>query len=548
MQTLVAFLKDNNSKLKLITKLKVRDLDEVEPNSFVAYVDQNTSSFDVQIKLNAKKQLESTSCDCGENGVCVHIVALADFLKGQKKAVEPLKKTRLKKLSESDQLLENVSDTDLRVWVSELLNSNKEIAFLFKNNFSKDQIDISEEKLKGIIADCIKSVIGRRKTIQTSEVKKVVDAFQLSLKPYVEVLVGNPTQENLKYINCIATEIWKFYDNFYLNTTRIGTFITKIKEQYITNLLLIKDFDVWCERVDGLMEYEIVLQKHLPDFYYTNKVYEFSKTNELKFKFFLEKLELLAKPLLEEKLDWRNLNFQLKAFLLPIYIEHGLFPQYFSFFEPFKYENDFNLKLINALKAIGEIGLVEKYALAQITANYYMEYNIPYLKILFALYNELGWNEKQAELLAQYGKYVFDLNNYNFVKAYASDADFKKYRQGLLTNANNAIVSGDVEAFEMYYEIKKMDGKPEYLFELLYKINDYAVFNKYKEEAVALSEFEFLKAIAQVYNYREVNSQYVNEIIEFILQKYDKHTLKFYLRQFKSINTIIEALRKAVEA
>ncbi|QYS90327.1 hypothetical protein JJC04_09115 [Flavobacterium covae] len=52
------------------------------------------------------------------------------------------------------------------------MNTNKEIAFVFKNQFFKEEIQISEEKLTDIINESIKSIIGKRKTVQTNEVKK----------------------------------------------------------------------------------------------------------------------------------------------------------------------------------------------------------------------------------------------------------------------------------------------------------------------------------------------------------------------------------------
>ncbi|QYS90326.1 hypothetical protein JJC04_09110 [Flavobacterium covae] len=96
MSTLSTFLKENNTKLKEIKKLTVRDLDELEPNSFVAYVDQKDKSYDVQIKINSKKEIETTLCDCSANSVCIHIIALASFLKNQKTITETSKKESLK--------------------------------------------------------------------------------------------------------------------------------------------------------------------------------------------------------------------------------------------------------------------------------------------------------------------------------------------------------------------------------------------------------------------------------------------------------------------
>ncbi|QYS88459.1 SWIM zinc finger family protein [Flavobacterium davisii] len=544
MSTLTAFLKENNTKLKEIKKLTVRDLDQLEPNLFVAYVDQKDKSYDVQIRLNSKKQIETTSCDCSDGAICIHMVALADFLKNQTKTTETSKKRILKKQSESDQLLEAISDLDLRIWIADLLNTNKEIAFVFKNKFSKEEIQISEEKLTAVINESIKSIIGKRKTVQTNEVKKIIDTLQISLKPYTDALLQNQTLENLKHINYIAKELWQFYDDYYLNTTRIGTFINKIKETFITNLLLLKDFDLWCERVEDLIAFEITDEKHT-HFFYTDKIYKFSKTNELKLAFFLNKLEEKTKPFLEKKENWSLENFHLKAFVLPIYIEQGMFAKYVKIFKPVKFQNDYNLLLIQALKELGENEKVEKYALDQIANNYYYEeFNIPYVKILDELYRKLEQNDKLALLLARHGKYIFSLNNYELIKKYAPSEDFKKYRQALLTNATNAIVSGNLEAFELYYQLKKDEGKQDFLFDILNKTNSYTIFNQYKEDAFKMSEMKFLKALCNIRNSSLYEKKEVNEIVQFITKNYDEKQLEFYLKQFRGFNEVLKVLWK----
>ncbi|AEW85758.1 zinc finger SWIM domain-containing protein [Flavobacterium columnare ATCC 49512] len=543
MHTLASFLKENNTKLKQIKNLTVRDLDELEPNSFVAYVDQKDKSYDVQIKINSKKQIESTLCDCSDNGVCIHIIALASFLKNQT-ITEKVKKRVVKKQSESDQLLETISDLDLRIWIADLLNTNKEIAFVFKNQFSKEEIQISEEKLTTIINESIKSIIGKRKTVQTNEVKKIIDTLQISLRPYIDALLQSQTLENLKLINYIAKELWQFYNDYYLHTTRIETFINKIKETFITNLLLLKDFDLWRERVESLIVFEITDREEYTDFFYTDKIYKFSKTNELKLAFFLNKLEEQAKPFLEKKTDWGLQNFHLREFVLPIYIEHGMFAKYVKIFEPVKFQNDYNLLLIQALKELGENEKVEKYALDQIDSNYYAEFNTPYVKILDELYRKLEQNDKLALLLARHGKYIFSLNNYELIKKYAPLEDFKKYRQALLINATNAIVSGNQEAFELYYQLKKEEGKQEFLFDILNKTDSYTIFNQYKEDAFKMSEIKFLKALCNIRSSSLHEKKEVNEIVQFIIKNYDEKQLEFYLKQFRGFNEVLRILRK----
>jgi len=65
-------------------KLTARDLEEVAPNKYVAYVDEEKESYDVSIELEGKNVLD-VSCDCPkQNTICVHKVALINFIKSKK--------------------------------------------------------------------------------------------------------------------------------------------------------------------------------------------------------------------------------------------------------------------------------------------------------------------------------------------------------------------------------------------------------------------------------------------------------------------------------
>ena len=62
-------------------KLEARDVDQEEPNKFLAYVDDGAESHDVMIAINAKKEVVDSSCDCdNKNGFCVHKLALMRYM------------------------------------------------------------------------------------------------------------------------------------------------------------------------------------------------------------------------------------------------------------------------------------------------------------------------------------------------------------------------------------------------------------------------------------------------------------------------------------
>ena len=71
---------------------KVRECDEVDKNSFVAYVDDGTESYDVSIKIGKGKVVEKHDCDCGGTApFCKHKLALLQHIDADPK---PEKKVR----------------------------------------------------------------------------------------------------------------------------------------------------------------------------------------------------------------------------------------------------------------------------------------------------------------------------------------------------------------------------------------------------------------------------------------------------------------------
>ena len=104
--TLQTFIKTYKSLKRGVPKLIVRDIDELEKNTFVAYVDENDKSYDVKLVLDSALNVVEHSCDCDQIGVCQHLVALANHLFENKKEKVVVKAVRKKKLTEIEQLIE----------------------------------------------------------------------------------------------------------------------------------------------------------------------------------------------------------------------------------------------------------------------------------------------------------------------------------------------------------------------------------------------------------------------------------------------------------
>jgi hypothetical protein len=547
--TLTTFLKEHQTKLKTTQKLVVRDLDETSKNVFVAYVDENSKSYDVQLVLDSKKNIKESTCDCDNGGTCNHIIALAQFIAENKKEKTGIKKPIKRKLSEIDQVLETVDNETLRLWVSETLNKNKELAFVFKNNFAPQTIEIDASFIKKTINESITSIIGRRKTIETNEVKKIVDVLNIALKPAFDFIFAKVSKENHELFTTLITDIEGINYQFYTSGSRIKTLVKNVTGDQLKSVFNLKDVAAWQNAVQFysnllFQDKFLVLELNL-----VKSIYDFSKTNEYQQQFVVTALEQNFNILYENNKEFFSLTvFELEHFLLNVFSENKLFEKHVSKFKPRRFQNDHNLLLIFELIKINQLATAEKYCLEQIEQNSKSDYDFPYAKFLILIYKNTNDTHKLANVLSEYGKYIFDIDDYLFIKKHATLEKFKKYRQAVLTNSRYSYQNGNVEAFNFYFEIKKLDDKRTDLFEMLQNAYNLNFVNEYKEIALKLSEVKFITLLSEISFFTNAQAKLVHEIADFVVKNMERDKIIFIIKNLSVYrrNSIILTIEEKI--
>ncbi len=555
MITISSFLVEHDLKLKSTKNLLVRDLDEIEKNKFVAYIDENDESYDVMVQFDSKKNIIETACDCPANGVCNHIVALVSSLstKNTKEKSIPksgLKKIAKNKLSETDQILGEIDNIDLRDWISETLNKNKELAFHFKTRFGATNMTIDSDYIKKVVKECIFSVIGKRRTIQTNEVKKIVDTLNIALKPILDFIFSKTSETNYLLFTTLVNELNGFYDDYYITSTRISTLVKNLSDSLLKSLFNIKDFEEWQKRANFYISL-IFKKKFYPrELEFCDQVYEYSKTNSSQNQYIINIIDEKSSNLIED-LSNKNLilNFELESFIFKVITENNLFIKHAHWFKPRRFENSYNLSLLKELLKINQNELAEKICLEQIAGNYNSEFDIPYVKILITIYKQNQDNIKLANVLSEYGKYIYSIEDYLFIKEHLPIEKFKKYRIAVLKNANYSLHQGNIDAFDFYYEVKKLDGKPGEIFNILQYCNNLEIINRYKEIALKIDKVKFLQAILNYSSYYEENDETINSISEYVVKSIRKNDLEFYLKNIPNYfrNSISESIKQKLK-
>lgn len=412
--------------LKQAQKLKVRDLDELNPKEFVAYVDDKSESFDVNLKLDAKKNVVSSSCDCDQGGsFCVHKTALLLHLSENVKTKAPAK-ARAKKLDPLEVLLNQTDAENLRAWLFPLLKKNSELKFLFEKEFTVSQKVFVVEDIEVIIEDAVKSVIGRRKSIQTNEVAKLTSMLEVALQPVLNFLENDITNvQHLLLILKINQNLSNFNEVKHVSSVKIVRLLEKINQQYFGNINNIQDIELWKKHLDVFFLHVLQSNKALSRslFEVLKNSYDLSKLSPLKLDYFVSKIRewfyYSDKTLILHREDF-------SMFILDFYIENQILAKTPADLPVRTFADAYNTKLISALIELNEFKIAERKCKEVIKSNYSEIYNVPYWQLLKNIYRKTNDWIELASLIKMSIKYDFSLENLELLSQQLNPKEFKE--------------------------------------------------------------------------------------------------------------------------
>ncbi len=134
-------------------------------------------------------------------------------------------------------------------------------------------------------------------------------------------------------------------------------------------------------------------------------------------------------------------------------------------------------------------------------------------------------------------------------KKHATLEKFKKYRQAVLTNSRYSYQNGNIEAFNFYFEIKKLDDKRNDLFEMLQNAYNLNFVNEYKEIALKLSEVKLISLLSEISLFSNAEAKLVHEIADFVVKNIERDKLIFLLKTLSVYrrNSIIVTIEEKIK-
>lgn len=478
--------------LKLAEKNKVRECDETEKGHFVAYVDEGDDTYDVSLTVSPKAEVTEHTCDC-KNGksFCRHKAALLMHIAGNtgvKKTKQAVKAKQ--KISKADALLDEADEKALKTWVRELLSKNKDIEMAFIHYFSAAQHGYTKEEITRLTVDAVKAVVKNRIKIETTELKKIVDLFASIHAPVVKQYHENLADEKL-FLN--FHELINTCAGFNLKTTagsnKIYKYIEDLLQNTIEPLNNLYDENAWDTAI-GFFIKHIPYDKHEVRLYYAahlkNLAAISSQTRKMKL------IDLLVKQY--SRIFTQNMSngISYTRIIFSLVDEHKLFDKYITVFKPIRYQNEYNLKLIELLADNKEWKFAEKYCLEQISNNARDEYDVPYLALLKLIYTLTKNENSLAPVLEKLLPYTWNFEDFMFLNnRITHDDERKKWRAKILDKAKRA---GRGKAIDFCFQLADHEKKYTKMFEYMHRCS-YENILRYFEPLAQTDKALLLKAI-----------------------------------------------------
>lgn len=334
--------KDKNRAMQL----PVRELEQESKGHYVAFVDDGEQSYDVQLFIQAAK-ITALTCDCpnGET-LCLHkvavLLAMEDSKGGtKKKSTTTGVKTKKKKLTETEEVMLRVDKEAITGWLSEVFKKNKPLEQLFLLTFSTDETQYTTDQVREIMEQTIKSVAGRRKTLEGANVKKLMDLMNIALEPvnhYVTVSINKPITLDIfstvietmtdfqNRIRTYSKKIDLFYDEYihWLALTINNVQVKSVWEEVIKNIVY-KTFEQFVnKKIEGKTYYNFLVKE----------VYH--SANKEQQKYIADELvvHILSMPVKRQLMD-----FEYVLFLKEVALDQDVYDKVQQFFSIDIYKN-----------------------------------------------------------------------------------------------------------------------------------------------------------------------------------------------------------------
>lgn len=323
-----------------VIQLPVRELEQEGKGSYVAFVDDREHSYDVQLSIQASK-ITAFTCDCpqGET-LCLHKIAVLIATQENKGTTTVIAKRKKKKLTETEELMLRIDKEAITGWLSDVFKKNKPLEQLFLLTFSTEEKQYTTEQVKEMMEQTIKSVAGRRKTLEGANVKKLLDLMNIALDPVKQFVTTNLNKSIAYEIYVVVIEtMTDFQNRIHTYSKKLDAFYDDYVEWFAITINTIQVEDVWQKVVkEHIVRSFIQAQEKSKIAYRTyndnlvKQIYLSATKNQKTFV-----VDELKHCILTMGLVRKNLDIDYVLFLKEMALDEDIYEEVESFFKIEKY-------------------------------------------------------------------------------------------------------------------------------------------------------------------------------------------------------------------
>ncbi len=446
----------SSSLLAKAKKFKVRECDEEEKGRFIAYVDEGDLTRDVSLTINAQGEVTDHTCDCQIGAkLCMHIAALIIHVANKKVST----KTRGRKAVKApfETALEELTDTDLRAWLLEILRNNKDLQLNFLSRFTKSVQTYTPDAVIALTLQGRKAIIKSKKKADASELKRMVALWEQLHTPVIESYLTDPTSvSGYEAFYTIIRSVGINLLDLHATVTRVEQYMGFVTGKLFDMLRMTGDEKVWKASTGFLIQtiaQEMTILAHMM----LDRLY----------KFFMElspnRKSDLAQRLLHKygsNKSFRDKSeYRSRTLIIKMADESNIFKDHIGLFPARTYENEYNTALIRAMININMYEEVEDLCHEQIEKNVESKYDLIYNLLLRELYRKsedaIMYSIMSKELFA----HTFDYDDYLlFLKEDEDDGSKKETREIAIENAREGIFDNNTKANDFLYRLLESEG------------------------------------------------------------------------------------------
>jgi len=369
---------------------KVREFEEISKNKFIAFVDDGPDSLDVSLTFHDNgSTIINHECDCVSTlPFCTHQLAVLLYMKEgttTSSTSSLIKKIRKVKLSPIEILLDSIEYLELKKWLLDELQSNKELQLKFKNQFDKESSKPTAAEITNFGEVAIKTVIGKKKWIEPAQLVYIFDIWNKYIDSQLDYFYQEiTTLKGVQIFGAIYNFHLKLQSEVLKSTTRISTNQKKFEEK-IEAYLMTQSEDKIHTHLSLYVEQRIQKKENLQPV--IERLMRVAKHLSI------EKIKQILNKILGYKQTFGNLDEKFMIQFLDFVTDNQLFKTFYNDLPHKKYFNEYNLKYLKALIEIGMYDLAIKLCNESISNNYYETYNNQYYKVLLTVYEKSGKQE-----------------------------------------------------------------------------------------------------------------------------------------------------------